>query len=575
MEICIPAQGVFMARMYPDPIPKDVLDNPCLSTEVMFYKTIKDGLPADWVGFFRRHWLLKRRKGGAKDGENEFVLAHHFHGILIIEVKGGQIAYDGGSDQFTSMDRKGKVHKIKNPFQQVGYSMHSWRRKIKEQRGCATFSPHIARAVCFPHCSTSPDFHNPEFYPDMVILRGDLNNIERKITSICNFWRRRDTHDQNLGTHGVKLITKILASSWQLPSPLTFEIEDSNREILKLTEQQFHILYNILARNRRAAAFGGAGTGKTVLALERAKRLADEGFEVLLTCFNRELALHLQQCTSGTENLEIYTFPQLCRYFGMESGILRNVSLPSEDAFNDEAAFHEKLPSILLDSIARFDKRYDAIVIDEAQDFHSDWLTSLEMCLRDSNDGLFYIFYDDNQNIYRRPSDMPTSLPEIPLTVNFRNTKRIHSISNRYYRGSETLPIGPIGTDVEIIEVPSPEIIPEATKSVLTRLVGEDRIDPREIAVLSPKDHGASSVFQFIRQNVKSVSSGIEVKVLNIFIQSIRLFKGLERKVVILTEIEDISPEEENTNLYIGTSRARNHLIVIATRKTLMRFGFH
>jgi len=540
----------------------------------MAYETIKDGLDSDWVAFFRRPWLLKRREGGAKDGESDFILAHPVHGILLIEVKGGRIGFEAERGRYTSTDRNETPHEIRNPFKQVMESMHSWGRKIKEQRGCATFAPRIGRAVCFPACSTSPNFHDSEFYPEMVILRGDLRNIERKILSICNFWKRRDSDGEELGARGVELITKILANSWQLPSPLGFEIEDSERKILTLTEQQFHIYHNILTKHRRAEVFGGAGTGKTVLALERAKRLAEQGFEVLLTCFNRELALYLQQSVGGIENLEIYTFPQLCRYFGMESGILRSMHLPSEDAFNDESAFHDQLPTILLDSIAKFEKRYDAIIVDEAQDFRRDWSETLEECLREPKDGLFYVFYDDNQNIYRRPNYIPSGAMNIPLTVNFRNTKQIHAVSNRYYRGSEILSIVPPGTEIEIIEVPSPENIPEATKTVLTRLVGTDGIDPREIAVLSPKDQEKIGVYQLLRKNAKTASSPIDVKVLNVLVQSVRLFKGLERKVIILSEIEDMPPEEENANLYIGTSRARNHLIVVATRKTLMRFGF-
>ena len=71
-------------------------------------------------------------------------------------------------------------------------------------------------------------------------------------------------------------------------------LADDDRELLRLTEQQFAVL-DRLRRQRRVSISGGAGTGKTVLALEKARRLAREGSGVLLTCFNRPLADNLRR----------------------------------------------------------------------------------------------------------------------------------------------------------------------------------------------------------------------------------------------------------------------------------------
>ncbi len=64
--------------------------------------------------------------------------------------------------------------------------------------------------------------------------------------------------------------------------PLGAALAEDECRILALTEEQFSVL-DTLARLRRVAVSGGAGTGKTLLALEKAKRLAGEGFETLLT----------------------------------------------------------------------------------------------------------------------------------------------------------------------------------------------------------------------------------------------------------------------------------------------------
>ena len=56
-------------------------------------------------------------------------------------------------------------------------------------------------------------------------------------------------------------------------------------------------------------------------------------------------------------------------------------------------------------------------------------------------------------------------------------------------------------------------------------------------------------------------------------LETVRRFKGLERPVVILTSIDDLRAEEETAILYCGLSRARAHLVIVATEKTLDRVG--
>ena len=58
-----------------------------------------------------------------------------------------------------------------------------------------------------------------------------------------------------------------------------------------------------------------------------------------------------------------------------------------------------------------------------------------------------------------------------------------------------------------------------------------------------------------------------------VLLETVRRFKGLERKVVILTAIDDLPAAEETALLYVGLSRARAHLVVIATDLTMKRLG--
>ena len=88
-------------------------------------------------------------------------------------------------------------------------------------------------------------------------------------------------------------------------------LADQEARRLVLTKDQMRVL-DFLRSHRRAAVSGGAGTGKTVLALEKARRLASEGFKTLLTCYNRQLADHLSSTCAGTSDLDVMSFHQLC-----------------------------------------------------------------------------------------------------------------------------------------------------------------------------------------------------------------------------------------------------------------------
>jgi DNA replication protein DnaC len=64
--------------------------------------------------------------------------------------------------------------------------------------------------------------------------------------------------------------------------------EREHHKIDELTQSQFRVLRQ-LRGHKRATIIGGAGTGKTLLAIEKATQLAEQGFRVLLVCFNRNL----------------------------------------------------------------------------------------------------------------------------------------------------------------------------------------------------------------------------------------------------------------------------------------------
>lgn len=75
-----------MARMYPRELPRHVLENPKLSSEIRVYERIRDKLPGDYNCYYSRSWHDADRDGAEFDGEADFIVAHAEHGLLFLEV---------------------------------------------------------------------------------------------------------------------------------------------------------------------------------------------------------------------------------------------------------------------------------------------------------------------------------------------------------------------------------------------------------------------------------------------------------------------------------------------------------
>ncbi len=187
-----------------------------------------------------------------------------------------------------------------------------------------------------------------------------------------------------LGADGVHALVKLLAEPFHLRVPLVRFMDDDDREIELLTQRQFVILSAIQLLNR-VAICGGAGTGKTVLAVETANRAAEHGQHTLLTCYNRALAGRLaSQVRNGCE---VRSFHSLCGRAAQQAGISAPIGVP-------EQTLHEHiLPELLFDASGRLPEfRYDTIVVDEGQDFRAHWWPALEAVLRPG--GRLVIFHD-------------------------------------------------------------------------------------------------------------------------------------------------------------------------------------
>ena len=222
-----------------------------------------------------------------------------------------------------------------------------------------------------------------------------MGRIVTRVDGMFDYWSSKGETANRPAPSFLETLTQLLTPRFELRQPLGSVMAEEDRQLLTLTEQQSAVP-DMLGRQRRVSVTGGAGTGKTLLAMEKARRLADEGFRVLLTCYNRPLAEYLRRSAGPVERLRILNFHQLCWELAEQAGI------PLPDPYAVPAPpelFTTMLPNALLDALDRVEDRFDAVIVDEGQDFRDTWWDPLQLCLADPDRGVLYVFYDENQQL--------------------------------------------------------------------------------------------------------------------------------------------------------------------------------
>jgi hypothetical protein len=539
-----------MAHMYPKHISPDTQSE----AERRLYQAFAEALPADYTVFHSARWLVRDVRRGAHDGEADFVVAHPQHGILVVEAKGGLIRYDGAHGQWYS-----NKNEINDPFIQAERNKYSLLEMIKASPGLRDRWIPVGHAVAFPDCVV--DRHLRLDAPREIILDAtDLPRIREWVEQTYAFYAPHGRPAGSLGLEGVRTLIDILSPSIELKKPLGAAIARESQAIIRLTEEQFHLL-TLLRHQRRAAISGCAGSGKTMLALEQARRLSEQGFRVLLTCFNAPLAESLLSQRHAGATYDVVHFHGLCRDMAGRAGLaIRQPRVP-----NDTLYYDELLPEALLDAAGKLGPQYDAVIVDEGQDFQSHWWIALQALLHDRERGVFYVFYDDNQNLYQTERSLPADLMRYALHRNCRNTQEIHRTFLPFYR-SETVPeaMGPQGRRPQVIFYRTDLRLKQLLGKVVQQLVGKERVPATDIIILTPRSAERSQLARWETIGNWRLTTQAPPPPGHLRYESIYRFKGLESPVVILAEFRPAQMQDADTLLYVGCSRARNHLVILA-----------
>jgi superfamily I DNA and RNA helicase len=427
--------------------------------------------------------------------------------------------------------------------------------------------------VFFPDIGDANALSRPDLPGALIGCAKDLRDPRAWIERVFAFWSNDAAGYSPIGRRGVEVVRDVFARSFVVAPLVASQLAEQEARRLVLTKDQMRVL-DFLRSRRRVAVSGGAGTGKTVLALEKARRLASEGFRTLLTCYNRQLADHLSHLCAGTVNLEVMSFHQLChrqvdranRASGRDLVGEAKVTYPGKDLYEVQ------LPNALAYSLEVLPDRYDAIVCDEGQDFRDEFWVPLELLLSDYDRGPLYVFYDDNQNLYARAGTFPIRDEPFTLTTNCRNTAPIHEAAYKHYKGVPVTPPDIQGDDVQFDEAPGRDAQAAKINARIVDLVARHGVAAGDIAVLVADAMRKAEYYAALRRlPLPRPAVWLEEGVRGentVLIDTIQRFKGLESPVVILWGLDSIDLARFRELLYVGKSRAKSLLVLVATSET-------
>lgn len=494
-----------------------------------------------WIHPGRRRMLTQPLKA---QGEGDFVLFDPRRGVLVVEVKGGEVWCERG--RWFQRNRKTGAVKDIDPEKQSGDTMYRIKSEVDDRVPTAK-SLLFCHAVWFPDGTVDRSRLPMNYRPEITLDAEDVSQAQAAIGRAFAFWASLYKDRGGVSDAVARQVFDTLAPTFSLVPSVRQRIDETEERLVRLTDEQTRII-GFLDDQAHAAIVGPAGTGKTLLAVEKARRLASSVEPVLFLCYNAALRDHLSK-SHQLPNVRYQNFHGFAREITGHKGTLDE----AVDTLLEHLADDEPLP-------------YDHLVLDEAQDFHRDWLEFLQARFRDR---AFYAFYDPHQNIQ---GELDTAwLDSIPCRLNLsRNCRNTLEIARSAYRaaGLETSPnLGATGPKPVIHRVDSTQ---DAVKLV-NKLVANARtghgIPPNEIAVLTLESLDDSPHWSQAKLGGKPTAVRPERG--HVTLSTVRRFKGLEATVVIIVDVDFSRAvhDEWRRRLYVACSRARQFVHVIARTK--------
>lgn len=502
-------------------------------------------LSDDYIIFHSVEWSTKRGRK-VLFGEADFLILHKDYGILSLEVKHGGI--EGKDGKMIQINRKTNQEFTIDPMGQADKSKYKFidiLRKSLQNNGLVPVNSMvwltgIKSSDLVGNLPLNYHKHNNTFFSDHI------KDVQRTIESCFRFYGvQKQNISQNLVT---KIVDSIVPEFHAIPS-MSNLIEENNFYFNRMTNEQSFLL-DYLEEQEESAIQGGAGTGKTMLAVEKAKRLSEDN-KVVFLCFNRFLIDFLRD--QYKNELTNVTFVNLN---ALAAKALQKERISNEDIHH------------FLNNIEDFTDvwKFKHIIIDEGQDFTD---TSIELLKEIAvlQEGCFYVFFDKNQVVQQRDNlkwikEMDCKLV---LSRNCRNTLQIARTS--------TKPIGISENKLKMkmqVEGNQPYYFTAESQNQLIDWLNKriqyytsEGVRKNQITILTTKTIESSKLKDI--QKIGNYSLTNEPNNKHILFTTSRKFKGLESDVIFIIDIDKTTfcNEENRMVFYVASSRAKSQLELV------------
>ncbi len=518
--------------------------------ERLFAAALRDQLPDDAVLVCGQ--VFSDRK---QDREADVIVGWPGFGIAVIEVKGGSVSLRGGEWRQVGGGSDKRIW----PVDQAKTCKYLLRDYLRRDRRWTAGDPRLVHLVALPATDVPDGFCAPDAPRWMLLDRSDLPRAADRIASAL----RQSEHDtEPPSVEEVEQLVECLAGVGIPQQDLIANLHEREAECDLLTREQARVL-DMLEGNSRVEIRGGAGSGKTWLALEKARRMTMAGQRVVVMCYSRGLAEFLKRRVAAWRPKERPAYVGTFHYLGISWGV-------QEGSDDDSRYWEDYLPGemVSLAGALPVAERFDAIVVDEAQDFAESWWPAVVAALRSPDDGCLYVFADEGQRVFARQGRPPVALTPINLVENLRNTKQIAgtfgSLTTTQMKNR-----GGNGVPVRFVQCATEEALGAADDAIESLL--DDGWPFEAVALLSTyRRHPEQAARQ--KEGPEAYWSSFWDNE-DVFYGHVLGFKGLERPAVVLAVNGFREEARAREMLYVGLSRARDLLVVCGDLGLIRRVG--
>ncbi|MFW0874197.1 NERD domain-containing protein [Rhodococcoides corynebacterioides] len=484
-----------------------------------------------------------------KDYEIDFVVHLDGLGVVCVEVKGGQVSHDGSTWVQT---RQGTDYAI-DPVAQVREAKYALRTYVEDDpRWTLGKGFPWTHVVVLPNTELNQDFSLPDCPRWSVVDRAGLSRLGHSLRAIL-----RHKSDGTLDPRSGEQLLAVLGGRG-LPQKDVLSRAIANEDAAETLTAQQAVILQATRLLKRVEIRGGAGSGKTFLALEQTRRLQKDGKRVALLCYSHGLASYLKRLTGTWPRKERPAYVGEFHALGMQWGAATG---PDESVRTAESVkfWEEDLPAQMADLAAALapGHKFDAVVVDEAQDFADAWWSPVVESLRSAEDGSIYLFSDEAQRVFDRHGTPPLDLVPIVLDQNIRNTKQIATCFGPL-AGQRMRLLGGDGPAVTMVACSAAEALDHADDQIDVLL--ESGWREQDVALLTTGTRHPEQVSRQAEGQAAYWDSFWDHD--QVFYGHVLGFKGLERRAVVLAVNESGGRDRSRERLYVGLSRARDQLVV-------------